>query len=86
MTVITIDRSTGDKLLGLHGPVQLRDERGFVLGKFRPADDADRVTSAAGRDETESQAALRRMVERMRRASVSAEAFPITREALHERR
>ncbi|MBA3315296.1 MAG: hypothetical protein M3552_10590 [Planctomycetota bacterium] len=37
MTVITIDRSTGDKLRGVNEPVQLRDERGEVLGEFRPA-------------------------------------------------
>ena len=36
MTVITIDRSTGEKLRDVRGPVQLRDERGVVLGEFRP--------------------------------------------------
>ena len=39
MTVITIDRSTGDKLRGLTGPVQIRDERGEVLGEFTPTAD-----------------------------------------------
>ena len=36
MTVITIDRSTGDKLRGLSEPVQLRDEGGSLLGEFWP--------------------------------------------------
>lgn len=118
MTVITIDRLTGDKLRKLSGTVQLRDERGFVLGEFRPV--ADRSVYAGiestlseeelrrreeetevfdtaetlrrlgpsdpAPDEATRSAALRRMVERMRRADVAAEAFPITRETLHERR
>ena len=37
MTVITIDRSTVEKLRNLDGPAQLRDERGVVLGEFRPS-------------------------------------------------
>lgn len=36
MTTVTIDRSTGDKLRGITGPVELRDERGTLLGEFRP--------------------------------------------------
>lgn len=55
MTVITIDRSTGDKLRGLLGPATLVDDRGVFVGEFLPAaarsDDYAGLTSPHGEEE-----------------------------------
>jgi hypothetical protein len=37
MTRIIVDFATTEMLAGLPGPVELCDERGRVLGEFRPA-------------------------------------------------
>jgi hypothetical protein len=49
-------------------------------------DRASRIEPPTLDDPADREAALREMIERMSRASVSPSAFPLTRENLHERR
>jgi hypothetical protein len=86
MTAVTVDQKTVEKLQAPGGPVQVRDERGVVVGEFRPTQAAFSPHGAAPDPPPARPKAFDEMIERMRRSAVSPAAFPIRREDLYDRR